>query len=144
MMRHSRDRYAVLFGTSLVAFTFFLVIDIQSGLNLRAPFLQIPESFIEPTENSIENDVTPDKIANENHYEYQDVEIENDDTFANFKRNIGFQWVYFNLSKFKLSINLVFIGVKIHFKCQLPADWKIKTIYRLQIIFIKSQYSEYF
>lgn len=92
-MRHSRDRFAVLFGTSLVTLTFFLVLDIQSGLNLRAPFLQIPESYIEPTKNSINNDQKTDEIVDEINYQYQDdnEQIDNGDTdtFANLKRNIG-------------------------------------------------------
>ncbi|XP_055300427.1 extracellular serine/threonine protein CG31145-like isoform X2 [Sitodiplosis mosellana] len=89
-MRHSRDRFAILFGTSLVAITFFLVLDIESGLNLRAPYLQLPENDIEPTKNSQENDPKPDEISNQTNYQYQGEQIDDGDTgiFTNLKRNI--------------------------------------------------------
>lgn len=94
-MRHSRDRFTILCGATLVALTLFLVLDIQSGLNLRAPYLQIPETYIETTKNSIESDLKPDEIVNDTNYQYQDgnEQIDNgdNDMFTNLKRNIGFQ-----------------------------------------------------
>lgn len=92
-MRHSRDHYAILFGTLIIALTLFLILDIQSGRNLRAPYLQIPENYIEPTKNSIENDLTPTEIVNNINYRYEDENesVDNGDTFTKLKRNIGFQ-----------------------------------------------------
>lgn len=42
-MRKSSDRHAIIFGATLVAVTFLLVLDVQSGLNLRGNYLPIPE-----------------------------------------------------------------------------------------------------
>lgn len=79
MVRHSRDRFAILFGVSLVAITIFLVLDIESGLNLRAPYLQIPKNDIEIIKNSEESDSKSDEIVNESEFQYNVISEQIDD-----------------------------------------------------------------
>lgn len=80
MVRHSRDRFAILFGISLVAITIFLVLDIESGLNLRAPYLQIPKNDIATIRNSQASDSKSDEIVDESEFQYQaDSEQSSDD-----------------------------------------------------------------
>lgn len=85
-MVKSRDRYAILFGTSLVAITFLLVLDIQSGLNLSGANLPLYES------NDI--DLLAQHIENEKSLNSDNVAIEHTekiDGFAALKRRIGHQ-----------------------------------------------------
>lgn len=90
-MRHSKDRYAIVFGTSLVVVTIFLIIDIQSGQKLSGSYLPIPESdstVIKYTEN------IPDRqqITEVNLQIHGDSEkIDEIGTFGAFKRNLGVQ-----------------------------------------------------
>lgn len=98
MRRQSKDRFAIVFGTSLVALTFFLVIDIQTGLNLRRPYLPIPPNYIELNENTTEgeqfskntseNEETSERMTKPAHDSQR---INDFGTYANLKRNIGWQ-----------------------------------------------------
>lgn len=93
-MRQTGDRFAIVLGTSLVAMTLFLVLDIQAGLNLRRPLLPLPENFDEQTKNTIENESKSkqERHSHENNNEQNDYQQINDfDAFAALRQKIGFQ-----------------------------------------------------
>lgn len=52
-MRQSKDHYAILFGISLVLLTFFLILDVQTGMNLRGGYLPIPKNLDSPVEGHV-------------------------------------------------------------------------------------------
>lgn len=55
-MRQSNDHYAILFGISLVLLTSFLILDVQTGMNLRGGFLPVPKHLDVPVhEQMIQN-----------------------------------------------------------------------------------------
>lgn len=89
MRRQSNDRYAIVFGVSLVALTFFLIIDVQTGLNLRGGYLPIPKPVTVYDSNvnvPVNIDVT---LGHDQHIVENNI---NDfDTFEALKRNIGHQ-----------------------------------------------------
>lgn len=91
-MRQSKDRYAVVFGTSIVAITFFLILDIQTGLNLSGNILPIPESLNE-IPNQVENEQNSkgEKELKDTNSEYNNEEIKAFDTFMALKQNLGQQ-----------------------------------------------------
>lgn len=89
MRRQSNDRYAIVFGVSLVALTVFLIMDIQTGLNLRGGYLPIPEPVAvnDPTVNA---EVVPGHeeraVSGEDNGN-----TDNFDTFGALKQKIGHQ-----------------------------------------------------
>lgn len=92
-MVKSRDRYAILFGSLLVAITFLLVLDIQSGLNFSRANLLISESD--------GTDTLEQRIQSGLHNEEEDKSLNSDgvateqtekiDIFAALKWRIGHQ-----------------------------------------------------
>lgn len=90
-MRQSRERYSVIFGVSLVALTFFLILDIQTGLNLSGEYFPVPKPIIEPDLSRKEHTNLASNHENRTKSSDDDGKIEEFDTFAAFKRNVGFQ-----------------------------------------------------
>lgn len=100
-MVKSQDRFAIVLGTSLVAITFLLVLDIQSGLNLcGAPIYQTDSS--ESAEQHVENDksINSDEDGIE--------QTEQIDIFAALKRHIGYQWVVTNFKSNSIQTSTAF------------------------------------
>lgn len=91
-MRQSNDHYAILFGISLVLLTFFLILDIQTGLNLRGGYLPIPKnpnSMVVnlPAVQMMQNQKKLSAEINKNHGNIDEKKVEN--TFAALKKKIG-------------------------------------------------------
>lgn len=91
MRRQSKDCYAIVFGVSLVAITCFLIIDVQTELNLRGDFLPIPKT--KPMTVSDSNVNVPENIDVTSRHDEHLVEnnIDDFDTFEALKQKIGHQ-----------------------------------------------------
>lgn len=89
-MRQSKDHYAILFGISLVLITFLLILDIQTGLNLRGKYLPIPK-----TPNPIQNVPvqmvqSQKKLSIANNKNHGNIEAKkNGNTFDYLEKKIG-------------------------------------------------------
>lgn len=90
-MRQSIERYFVVFGVLLVALTFLLILDIQTGLDLSGKYLPAQKAIEEPDSarkehtNFASNHDKQAKSGND------DGKIEEFDPFATFKQNFWFQ-----------------------------------------------------
>lgn len=91
-MRQSNDRYAIVFGISLVVFTFCLIVDVQIGLNLSSGYIPMPKRVDDKVVSTV--NVPVQKIQNPESSETEQLsgnETENFDTFARLKQNFGQQ-----------------------------------------------------
>lgn len=87
-MRQSKDHYAILFGISLVLLTFFLILDIQTGLNLRGGYLPIPKNHNLPVRQMAENQEKLSSEINQSHGNMNgEQKVEN--TLTSLKKKIG-------------------------------------------------------
>lgn len=87
-MRQSKDHYAILFGILLVLLTFFLILDIQTGLNLRGGYLPIPKNLNLPVGQMMQNQKKlPFEINNNHGNMNQEKKVEN--TFTSLNEKIG-------------------------------------------------------
>lgn len=90
MRRQSNDRFAIGLGVSLVVITLFLVLDVQTGWNLRGSYLPVPKSIVETDsidDVPVNNGIIPqlDKIGVEDE-DGNNGYVNNFDTFSKLKR----------------------------------------------------------
>lgn len=97
-MRKSRDRYAIVFGTSIVVITFLLVLDIQSKLNLSGTYFPVPldSDDIDFPKQHIQSELKSEErvelITDDDESKSME-HSEEIDTFTALKRHFGHQSV---------------------------------------------------
>lgn len=94
MRRQSNDHFAIGFGVSLVVITLFLVLDVQTGLNLRGSYLPVPEPLVETDsidDVPVNNEITSELDKSVVEVDENNEQVSNFDTFSMLKRTFGQQ-----------------------------------------------------
>lgn len=131
-MRQSKDHYAILFGISLVLLTFFLILDVQTGMNLRGGYLPIPKNLDSPVEGHVmQNQKKFSSEINKSHgqrYEVMCFKL----SWYNFSFKNGWfvtvqRKLVKTLGQHTRTTSLIYKVPSIPLKCQIPSlteKWK--------------------